>query len=712
MLATTAEDTLAARLLHAHGEVLLGRSRQGVRGAAEVIRNCLPGDERRARALRIVGLACYRTGHYPWARTNLQLAAAHYRLYGPSLSLGRCLMSLALVQKSEGQPDLALATLDEVSGLLPRSKCTLSHLRLHLNRGLCFLKLGKIGAARSSFMQALAFSSASTPRFLMISVNNNLGHVYRFEGRTDLSIQFHQQALEMARAIGSSRQECLSLEFLGETLAEAGQLEAALTALNEAHDLAKRIAGQGDLRMEVLRRRGEVLSRLGRRSEAIEDLERCIQLCKSRGERREAVLAERAHAIVATTSVADLELRFQRIVAELEELADRFEYVRTVVLLLEDGRLRLDANPWLAEAHTTALHHAREIGIAKWTQALERFAAYRRHESASHAVPNSEAPRFSTRSWAHERALDAARLAARGELPALILGETGTGKEVVAGLIHRWSTRSGSPFIAVNCGALPDNLVESELFGHARGAFTGAERDKTGLLAAANGGMVLLDEIADLPAIAQVKLLRFLDSGEVRRVGEVQSRRYDVRILASTNKKLDDLVGVGRFREDLLYRLRAFVVELPPLRDRREDILDLAMGFLRESSHSSLPIKISETLANWMLEFRWPGNVRELRNLCAYLSAKAWGKAEIDLADLPPQYSLASLGADRASSQDPFDRERLDLERSQIERALRTADGKILEAARLLGMGRNTLARRMRAHGLGSEQAARESRTP
>jgi two-component system response regulator HydG len=185
-----------------------------------------------------------------------------------------------------------------------------------------------------------------------------------------------------------------------------------------------------------------------------------------------------------------------------------------------------------------------------------------------------------------------------------------------------------------------------------------------------------------------------------------------VRILASTNKKLDDLVVLGRFREDLLYRLRAFVVELPPLRDRCEDILDLAMGFLRASSHSSLPIKISDALANWMLGFRWPGNVRELRNLCAYLSAKAWGKAQIDLADLPPQYSLASLVAERLGSQDPFDRERFDLERSQIERALRTADGRILEAARLLGMGRNTLARRMRAHGLGSEQTVRETRTP
>jgi len=621
-------------------------------------------------------------------------------------------MSLALVQKSEGQPDLALATLDEVSRLLPESRRTLSYLRLHLNRGLCFLKLGRIGNARSSFMQALATARASTPRFLMISINNNLGHVYRFEGRTDLSAQFHQQALDMAREIGSSRQECLSLEFLGETLAEGGQLEAALAALDEAHDLAKRIAGQGDLRMEVLRRRGEVLGKLGRRNEAIEDLDRCIHLCRSRGERREAALAERAHAMVAATSVAEFETRFRRIVTEIEELADRFEYVRTIVLVLENGRLRTDTISWLAEAHTRALHYSSEIGIPKWTEALERFGAFKRHESKGSVVPATEATQITTRSWAYERSLDAARLAARGELPALILGETGVGKEVIAGLIHRWSSRSEAPFIAVNCGALPDNLVESELFGHARGAFTGADRDKTGLVAAANLGVVLLDEIADLPAIAQVKLLRFLDSGEVRRVGDVQARTYDVRILASTNKKIEELVALGRFREDLLYRLRAFVVEIAPLRDRREDILDLAMEFLRESAHSSLPIKISDALAAWMIEFRWPGNVRELRNLCAYLSAKAWGKPQIDLADLPPQYSLASNAADQAGSQDPFDRERFDLERSQIERALRTADGKILEAARLLGMGRNTLARRMRAHGLRPDQVVRESRTP
>jgi DNA-binding NtrC family response regulator len=613
-------------------------------------------------------------------------------------------MTMALIQKSEGHPELALMTLDEVGRLLPRGRLGLSHLRLHLNRGLCFLKLGKFECARSSFMQAQLVGETNH-RFHLISIYNNCGHVYRAEGRFELSVEYHLKALQVARTIGSIRQESLSLEFLGESHAEAGQLEQALAVLDEANELAKRIAGQGDLRMEVLRRRGEVLARLGRRSEALEDLERCISLCKARGEKREAILAERAHALMTSSSTDELAARAQAVLAELDRMSDRFEYVRTVALLLEDDRVRMSTDPWLAAAHATALHHAREMGIPKWIEALERTPAY--GSCAAVGPQDTAEPLHMTKSWSFRRTLDAAQLAARGELPALILGETGAGKEVIAGLVHRWSTRSQAPFIAVNCGALPDSLVESELFGHAKGAFTGADRDKQGILAAANGGVVLLDEIADLPTMAQVKLLRFLDSGEVRRVGEVQPRRYDVRILASTNKKLEELVRLGRFREDLLYRLRAFMVEIPPLRDRREDILDLAMAFLRESSQSTLPIRISESLQSWMLDFRWPGNVRELRNLCANLSAKAWGKPEIDVADLPPQYSLGSSAVRGSPAQDPFDRERLDLERSQIERALKTADNKILEAARLLGMGRNTLARRIRAHGIVADQGSR-----
>jgi DNA-binding NtrC family response regulator len=543
-----------------------------------------------------------------------------------------------------------------------------------------------------------AHGGARAEQFLDISVLNSLGHCYRIEGNHRVAIEFHQNALAVSRAIGSSRQECLSLEFLGETLAEAGQHEAALGFLDQSHELARRIAGQGDLRMEVLRRRGECLARLGRRAEAVTDLEHCTKLCRSRGEAREAVLAERSLALVVPSAGDDVERRLQRVLTELEGLSDRFEFIRTVVVILDDGRFPLDRTPWLVAAHATATHYAREMGIVRWTESLERFSMSRRSVKAAEVSAPTTVPIVSTRSWAFERAIESARVAARGELPALIQGETGAGKEIIAAYVHQCSDRHGAPFIAVNCGALPDSLVESELFGHTKGSFTGADRDKVGLLAAANHGTVLLDEIADLPSVAQVKLLRFLDSGEVRRVGEVQARRYDVRILASTNKKIQDLVADNRFREDLMYRLRAFVIEVPPLRSRREDILDLAMVFLRTSSHSSLPIRISDALAEWMLAFNWPGNVRELRNLCGYLSARAWGKTEIELGDLPPQYSLTPVTTqDRP---DPFDRERNDLERSQIERALKSADGKILEAARLLGMGRNTLARRMREHGL------------
>jgi DNA-binding NtrC family response regulator len=241
------------------------------------------------------------------------------------------------------------------------------------------------------------------------------------------------------------------------------------------------------------------------------------------------------------------------------------------------------------------------------------------------------------------------RRAARTDVTVLVTGESGTGKELVARALHEESRRRGKPFVALNCSALPSELVESELFGHTKGAFTGAVKDRGGLFEAAHGGTLFLDEIGDLGPLAQAKVLRALENGEVMRVGGTRSTQVDVRVIAATHRPLEQMVADGRFREDLLYRLKVITVSLPPLRERRDDLPLLAEHFLRHfAARYGRPAQglAPEAMAA-LLRHAWPGNVRELRNVIegALVMADA---AQVTVADLPATVRGALLTAPRS----------------------------------------------------------------
>ena len=289
----------------------------------------------------------------------------------------------------------------------------------------------------------------------------------------------------------------------------------------------------------------------------------------------------------------------------------------------------------------------------------------------------------------------------------LVTGESGTGKELVAAAIHRASRRARGPFVAVNCAAIPRDLVESELFGHERGAFTGATERRLGRLELADGGTALLDEVGDLGAEAQAKVLRALESGEIQRVGAETSHRVDVRVIAATNRDLEAAVRQGQFREDLFYRLHVFPIRLPPLRDRLEDLPGLAAhlaGRLRPRQPPAFTASALAALAN----YRWPGNVRELANVVERLMIL--GGETIDEADVVGVLPRARLSADHAATPvvDFFPAlderslpEALDAyERDLIARALDKAQGNVAEAARFLKTDRANLYRRMRRLGI------------
>ena len=318
------------------------------------------------------------------------------------------------------------------------------------------------------------------------------------------------------------------------------------------------------------------------------------------------------------------------------------------------------------------------------------------------------------------RVMETARKVARHPTTILLQGATGTGKELMARLIHSESARSQGPFVAVNCGAIPENLLESEFFGHVRGAFTGADRDRQGLFEAAGGGTLFLDEVGELPDSLQVKLLRVLQEGEVRRVGESTSRPVDPRIVAATNRDLKEEVEGGRFREDLYYRLAVVTLRIPALKDRPEDLPLLVRHFLRRHG-DRLGIEVDgvDPLAMRALAAHdWPGNVRELENVLERALVLAEGD-RLGLEDLPANVvgevwgrpegggpSFTGLSAERTPVGSPKDedlsvkRRAAALERDLIQKALHRTEGNRTRAAELLELSDRALRYKIRDYGL------------
>jgi transcriptional regulator with GAF, ATPase, and Fis domain len=289
------------------------------------------------------------------------------------------------------------------------------------------------------------------------------------------------------------------------------------------------------------------------------------------------------------------------------------------------------------------------------------------------------------------------------ESTVLVTGESGTGKEVMARIIHAHSPRSSGPFVAVNAAALPGELLESELFGHVRGAFTGAVRDRAGRFEAAEDGTLFLDEVGDVPLHLQVKLLRVLQEHTYERVGDSQTRRTNARIIAATNRNLRRLVADGRFREDLYYRLRVFPIELPPLRSRREDIEPMARLLLsRLGTRTGRALRLSPETVRVLLSYEWPGNVRELENALEFAATVCQGQT-LQPEDLPPEVLPSGTVVEEppaAARIRPAPIPHVTEDR-ELREALEQNRWNRVATARALGVSRSTLWRRMRAAALG-----------
>jgi two-component system, NtrC family, response regulator AtoC len=420
-------------------------------------------------------------------------------------------------------------------------------------------------------------------------------------------------------------------------------------------------------------------------------------------------LVERADAVVTDFSMPEMDgMELLRAVRERDETLP-------VILLTAHGSERLAVRAMKAGAYE---YVTKPFDVDEMLLALERALEARalrlrnRQLDAEHAIGR----RIVGGSPAMRHLLDATARVAGKEITVLVRGETGTGKELIGSLLHAQSRRAKGPLVRFNCSAIPAELAEAELFGHTRGAFTGATQARAGYFAEANGGTLVLDEVGDLPPAIQAKFLRALQEGEIQPVGSGRIEKVDVRIVACTNRDLAAEVRAGRFREDLYYRLAVVELVVPPLRDRREDVPALAREFaLRYAERfGAEEVRLSPALIERLAAADWPGNVRQLENVVARLVALGGG-GEIGPESFPGPAAIDAVARPRRNDPPSDDvaggsqtlREQVEsLERSVISRTMTAVRGNQSEAARRLGISRNTLAERLRRYEIAADFGA------
>ena len=645
-----------------------------------------------AAALSHFGSIAYRRGEVAKARELYEESLALYRRCGEQVSAANVRHNLGLLHKNLCQWDAAAEHFEGALEIFRRhGQFAVTGYPL-LNLAIVHQKSGSWRRATEYYEQARGVWMQVGDQLRLINVGIGLGNVARLERRFGEAESLLAQALTASRDLGAHRQEVLAIEFLGELELDRGNAAAALARYDEALPLAERVALEGDLVVELERRRAEALAALGRLEAAEAACRRACRLAEQTEDRLEAAVARRvAGTIAMRLGRREDALRWwNEAVARLGECGERLELGRALLELS-----RASENPVQARRH---LYRAgalfAELSTPFWLeqselelQRLMNAPAPGPERPISVIGRRLRAPSMVACSHSMRRVESLARRAAGTELTVLITGETGTGKELVARTIHSLSSRASQPFLAVNCGALRADLALSQLFGHRKGAFTGAHAEGVGLVEAAHGGTLFLDEVGELPLDVQVTLLRFLESGEYLRLGDAQVRRSDVRLIAATNRELRG-ADEKLFRRDLLFRLAEIEIRVPCLRERSEDILPLARHFLAFYGGLGGP-RTSADAEALLRSYGWPGNVRELENVMKRIAALHAGEEEVDASGLIP---LLAIATPAAVDQSELPRD----ERSAILAAYEQAHGNKSRVAELLGVSRKTLYARLK----------------
>ncbi len=646
-----------------------------------------------AEALTHLGRAQYRLGNLHEARDLYEQAIGLYRRLRDDAHTAFARNNLGLIHKNLCEWDAAAACLRGALELFRRMGRFPSTAHALLNLGIVYQKSGEWERAQECYAQAEQVYLQLADPLHLAAVRVALGNIARLQRRFEDAIALFEDGLQRARRHGATREEVLALEFLGELEADRERPAEALAHFAEALRLAMRVAPEGDLVVELERRRAETFTQVGRLEEAKRSCERALHLAERTDDRLEFALVQRAAAGIAAAQgrPGDAARGWSDAVRLLTEVRERYELART---LFEWGRSTTDAREGrrhLYRASALFSELSAQYWLERTDEALQRVlgAAAAPEASLRMTLPGRRhrAPTLVAYSRAMQRVEALTRRAAGTDLSVLITGETGTGKELIGRTIHALSSRADRPFLAVNCGAFRAELAVSQLFGHRKGAFTGAHADGVGLVEAADGGTLCLDEVGELPHDVQVTLLRFLESGEYLRLGETKIRRSDVRIIAATNRELRNGDGERQFRRDLLFRLNEIEIRVPALRERLDDIIPLARHFLAFYGGLRGP-QLAPDAEAVLLSHLWPGNVRELENVMKRVAALHADDERLDAASLLPFLSEAPAPRPARSGADE--------ERVAILAAFQQTGGNKSRTAALLGVSRKTLYARLK----------------
>ncbi len=657
-----------------------------------------------------LGSIQHKLGKYELARRQLEEAIVAARRV-ESLSLeGRALMNLGLVQKNTGE-------LREAERSLRRALQIVTSTSNESSRARCAYNLTTVLVRNGAWNEALELASSSAVQLQQLGLHGFANTASLVEARVrrlmggprEAALQL-RTALDGARRLDKPRNVILALEFLGDCDLDLGHAEASRERYREALLLAR---GQGkatDLVLECLRGLAAAELACGEAKTARTLIDESIAIAREQGDTFELgtslyVLGNVLNGLDESTLAT---AAFEEARQIGGTIGDDHGLARASLALarraLANNR-RVDAMTLAAESHRLFQRIGAEHLIAEAAEVLDHMSGGtssstqltgsrpRAKRAATSITEPSEPiiPGFLTTDSALKQTLGIVRTLAPRKLNILVLGESGTGKELIAQAVHTQSGRTG-PFVPVNCSAFPGDLIEGELFGHARGAYTGADRERVGLFEFAHQGTLFLDEIGDMPFKAQARLLRALEGGEVRRLGENTARVVDVRVVAATHRGLQAMVGAGEFRLDLYHRLAGHVVQLSPLRERPEDAKLLVEHFLAKfAKEQDKSITLTAELREEMAGHSWPGNVREIRLVMERLVALTADGAE--LRRLP----FALEGAPRPRSlPEALEAE----ERRRVLDALHSHNWNKQRAANALGTSRTTLIAKMQRMGI------------
>ncbi len=601
-----------------------------------------------------------------------------------------------------------------------------------LNMGIVQYRSGRFPDAKKSVLRAKSLFEKITWHLGTCRCLLALGNIRKYERDFSSALKRYKRALKLAEGNKFKREIALALEFIGEINFERGDYREAHRNYARAMKIADEIAPDGDIVIELKRRLGELYAALDERETALSNLQEGCVLAVRLEERFEEGLIERAMGKLHFSSGARAEgkAHFRRAVELLKGAGGAFELASTRLLyaetllggILPSERRHVDPVEEDADGDEEAWSSLieagksfREMRVSFWSERVDillaQVAARRRIFShmGTRVVKNRKiveieySPDFMIHTGLVAVSLPMQELwqqvnfAARYARPVLITGETGTGKELIARIIHTIGDRGNRPFVAVNCAAVPDHLFESEFFGHLKGCFTGALTDRRGLFEEARGGTLFLDEVGELTTIQQVKLLRALQEGKVRRVGENKEFHIDVRIISATNRNLEERLEGLCLRKDFFYRINAEHINVPPLRERSEDIVPLVSHFFRNGGERNR-IKIESTALKFLLQYSWPGNVREL--ITVIDRVKCMVNGGVITLDMFPQRITNRIGSKRSETLLGDGYRGPGLEKTTLKKTLVLCRGNKSAAAKRLGISRGTLYRELRNNGL------------